>query len=74
MEVLSGGEIGQDKGDGTRADFWMLAAPDLTITRSHPRALGTNRKPDPSGQPSPRVNIISNPLCKGSDIRTIGKN
>jgi hypothetical protein len=71
LEVLSAGEVGQDKGDGTPCDFSMLAASGVSIVRSRTRDLGLSRKPEQLGIALPQVEVISNPLCRVSDIRTI---
>ena len=69
-----GERVGQEKGDGTIADHLLLRCYCCHRARSSISDLDLSRKPDISGQPFPQVNMISNPLCKGCDIRTIWKN
>jgi hypothetical protein len=57
-----------------RVDSLMPAASGVSSARSCARGLGLSRKPDASRQPSSNANVISNPLCKGSDIRSIWEN
>ena len=67
-------EVGQGKATAQCADFLLLAANVVTAARSSISDLGLSPKPDTSGQPSSQMNMISNHLCKGCDIRTIWKN
>lgn len=51
--MLPPGEGGQDKGNGPRADFLMLAASGVSTTRSRTRDLGLGRKPEHLGTALP---------------------
>jgi len=58
----------------TRTDFLMLIAPGVSIARSHTSGLGSESETGtPQDSHPPKVNVISYPLCKLSDIRTIWK-
>jgi hypothetical protein len=46
MKVPSAGKFGQEKGDGTRVDFLMVAYSGVSTTRSRTYDLGLSRKPD----------------------------
>ena len=60
LPVPPAGEVGQGKGDGTRADSSIPAAP---VNMTAPENFGFfGRIPN------------SSPICKGSNIRTIWKN
>jgi hypothetical protein len=69
--MLPAGEVGQEKDGGTQADFWIPSVLASASPGPAPLALVKNR--NNSGQPFPQVNVISNPLCKGCNIRTIWK-
>ena len=60
LKVLSAGEVHQDKGQDTRADFSMPAAP--------------SRYDRPGKFPIFRENSQFKPYLQGYDIRTIWKN
>jgi hypothetical protein len=50
VPVLPAGEVGQDKGDGTRADLLTPAASDVSTDRSSTYSFGLN--PETSGRDS----------------------
>jgi hypothetical protein len=59
----------------SRADFLMLIAPGVSTARSHTSGLGSKSETGtPQDSHPAQVNVISYPLCKVSDIRTIWKN
>jgi hypothetical protein len=45
LPVLPSGEVGQEKGNDTRADSLMLIAPNVSIARSHTSDLGSESEP-----------------------------
>ncbi|MFH1596932.1 MAG: hypothetical protein ABIG94_11315 [Pseudomonadota bacterium] len=53
LEVLSAGKFGKEKGDGTRADFLMIAAPGVSTTRSRTSGLGLSQEPGHLGTALP---------------------
>jgi hypothetical protein len=70
VPVLPAGKVGQGKGDATPGRFLMATASGVGTARARTSELGLSRKPDASRQPSSQVNVISNPLCRDSEIRT----
>ena len=44
--MLSAGRIGQEKGNGTCADFLMPAISGVSIARSRTYGFGLSRKPE----------------------------
>jgi hypothetical protein len=72
VQVPSAGKFVQEKGDGTPGRFLnnCLASASPGPTLAWVRVGNRNT----SGQPAPQFNVISTPLGKGFDIRTIWKN
>jgi len=48
LPVLAAGKVGQEKGDGTRAAFFLPAASGVGTIRSRTSGLGPHRKPNTS--------------------------